>query len=423
MRLVNRTTARRLAVLLFFVAALVAGLSVAFAGGESSSARAASSEAIAVTAPAGLQAVVNAAGAGETIELAPGTYGPLSVDDKKGVTITGPREARLDGIAVDGSTDVTIQGVSITPSADARAEITIRRSANVVVSGVLIDGRDETIGAGIVADRTVAGVTLRDSEVTNCGEGQRCVEMDFTSNVKILGNTFRDCMSCDFIRGRSGMTITGNTFDRAVVGRCEAEGRSCAHNDIIQVMGGGPWTITRNRFGDSEHGGGAVFISLGRGNEDNPIHDVLVASNVFIGSIRHFAVHIGGEKAAPAGLIRNLSIVNNTILSGNNAAISLSPAWATVPAAERPLVANNVFGRLRNRDVCNRGRFVANIVVRGSSCPGATRGQTALDADGAPTKTSAALIDKAVAQYAPKLDHLGERRSGRADIGAIEYRG
>jgi hypothetical protein len=422
MRLVNRTTASRLAVLLFLVAALVAGLSVAFTGGDGSSARAASSEALAVSDPATLQEVVNAAGAGETIELAPGTYAPLAVDDKKGLTITGPRDARLDGIAIDGSTDVTIQGVSITPSADVRAELTIRRSANVIVSGVLFDGRDESIGAGIVADRTVTAVTLRDSEVTNCGEGQRCVEMDFTAKVKILGNTFHDCLSCDFIRGRSGMTITGNSFDRAVVGRCEAEGRPCAHNDIIQVMGGGPWTITRNRFGDSEHGGGAVFISLGRGNEDNPIHDVLVASNVFIGSIRHFAVHVGGEKAAPAGLIRNLSIVNNTILSGDNAAISLSPVWATLPAAERPLVANNVFGRLRNRDVCNRGRFIANVVVRGSSCQGATRGRTALDDDGAPTRASAALIDKAEQQYAPKLDHFGKRRNARADIGAIEYR-
>jgi hypothetical protein len=287
---------------------------------------------------------------------------------------------------------------------------------------VLFDGRDEAIGAGIVADRTVTAVTLRGSELTNCGEGQRCVAMDFTANVKILGNTFHDCFSCDFIRGRSGMTITGNTFDRAVVGRCEAEGRACAHNDIIQVMGGGPWTISRNRFGDSEAGGGAVFISLGRGNEDNPIHDVLVASNVFVGSIRHFAVHVGGDEAAPAGLIRNLSIVNNTILSGSNAAISLAAVWATLPEGQRPLVANNVFGRLRNRDVCNRGRFIANVVVTGSSCSGATRGRTALDADGAPTKTSAALIDKAAQQYAPKLDHFGKRRDGRADIGAIEYR-
>lgn len=422
MRFLTRTTIRRLAVLLFLVAALVAGLTVAFTGGDGSSARAASSDAVAVSDPAALQDVVNAAGPGETIELAPGTYAPLAVDGKKGLTITGPREARLDGIAIDGSTDVTIQGVSITPSADARAELEIRRSVNVVVTGVLFDGRDESLGAGIIADRTVTGVTLRGSELTNCGDGQRCVEMDFTERVKILGNTFRDCMSCDFIRGRSGMTITGNTFDRAVVGRCEAEGRSCAHNDIIQVMGGGPWTITRNRFGDSEHGGGALFISLGRGNEDNPIHDVLVASNVFIGSIRHFAVHVGGEKAAPAGLIRNLSIVNNTILSGNNAAISLSSVWATLPEAERPLVANNVFGRLRNRDVCNRGRFIANVVVRGSACSGATRGRTALDADGAPTKASTALINKAVAQYAPKLDYLGKKRNGRADIGAVEYR-
>jgi len=218
------------------------------------------------------------------------------------------------------------------------------------------------------------------------------------------------------------MTIRGNTFDRAVPGRCEAEGRACAHNDIVQVMGGGPWTIVGNRFGESQGGGGALFVSLGNNNADNPIRDVMIASNVFTGFVRHFAVNVTGERAAPAGLISNVSIVNNTILSGNTAAISLASAWATVPVEQRPLVANNVFGRLRNRDICNRGRFVANVVVRGSTCAGATRGRTALDSAGAPTAASRALIDKADPRYAPKRDYYGKKRNGKADIGAIEYR-
>lgn len=419
----NRTAAQRLAVLAFLLVALIAGLFAAFAGGDDSTARAASSDVIAVADPASFATAVEKAAPGDTIELAPGTYSPLTVEGKNGLTITGSREARVDGIAIVGSADVTLDGFTITPSGDARAEITAKRSANLIVSRVLIDGRDESAGAGIVADRSVAGVTVQNSELTNCGEGQRCIAMDFTTNVLIRGNNFHDCLSCDFVRGRSGMTIRGNTFDRAIVGRCESEGRACAHNDIIQVMGGGPWTIVGNRFGDSEAGGGAVFISLGRGNEDNPIHDVLVASNLFTGSVRHFAVHVGGKEAAPAGLISGLSIVNNTILSGNTAAISLDGVWATLPAGQRPLVANNVFGRLRNRDICNRGRFVANVVVRGSSCSGATRGRTALNGDGAPTRASSALVNRADGRYAPKLDHFGKKRKGQADIGAIEYQG
>lgn len=422
-RLVNRIAARRLAVLAFLLAALVAGLVAAFAGGDGSAAKAASSGVIPAGDAAAFAAAVEQAAQGDTIELAAGTYAPLTVDGKTGITIRGPRDARLDGITIVNSADIVVEGITITPSGEARAEISARRSKNVIVTGVLIDGRDEAVGAGVAADETVDGFELRGSEITNCGENQRCIAMDFTANARIVGNAFRECFSCDFIRGRSGLTIRRNTFDRAVPGRCEAEGRACAHNDIIQIMGGGPWTIVGNRFGDSVGGGGAVFVSLGRNNEDNPIRDVLIASNVFTGTVPYFAVNVTGEQAAPAGLISGIRIVNNTILSGGAAGISLDAVWASLPEEQRPLVANNVFGRLRNRDICNRGRFVANVVVRGSTCPGAARGPTALDSAGAPTRASRALIDKADTRYAPKLDHYGKKRNGRADIGAIEYRG
>lgn len=423
MRFLNRTAVRRLTVLLFLLAALVAGLFTAFAGGDESAARAAGSGVLPAGDAASFAAALEQAAPGDVIELAPGTYSPLTVSGKTGLTIRGPRDARLDGIAFVNSTDVVLEGITLTPSGEARAEITARRSKGLTVTGVLIDGRDEAIGAGIVADGSVDGFDVRGSEITNCGEGQRCIAMDFTTNVRIVGNNFHDCFSCDFIRGRSGMTIRGNTFDRAVPGRCEAEGRACAHNDIVQVMGGGPWTIVGNRFGDTQGGGGALFVSLGNNNADNPIRDVMIASNVFTGDVRYFAVNVTGDEAAPAGLISGITIVNNTILSGNAAAISLAPAWATLPEAQRPLVANNVFGRLRNRDICNRGRFVANVVVRGSTCAGVTRGRTALDAEGRPTSASTALIDRADPRYAPKLDHYGKKRKARADIGAIEYRG
>lgn len=429
----NRTILRRLVMLLFLLAATVAGLFTALSDGNGSTARAASTESrapAAAAAPhaipasdgASLEAALQRASAGETIELAAGAYPHVTVDGKKGITISGPRGATLDGITFKGASDVTLKGVTIAPAGDQRAEIVLSGSTNVTVEGVLIDGRDEAVGAGLVADETVNGLTLRDSEVTNCGEGQRCVAADSTAKVLVVGNSFHDCFSCDFIRGSSGMTIRRNTFERAVAGRCEAEGRECAHNDIIQVMGGGPWSIVGNRFGDSEGGGGALFVSLGRNNEDNPIHDVLIASNVFTGAVRHFAVNVTGDEAAPAGLISGITIVNNTILSGQTAAISLADAWATLPEAQRPLVANNVFGRLRNKDICNRGRFVANVVVVGSTCTGVTRGRTALAADGAPTKASTALRDKADPRYAPKRDLAGRKRVGKPDIGAIEYR-
>ncbi len=361
---------------------------------------------------------------GDTIELAAGSYPVLTVENREGITISGPRAAELDGVRFVGARRVTLSGVTVTPSADVRAEIVVEGdSSDVTIEGVLIDGRDERVGAGVVADGTVSGLVVRGSEVTNCGSGQRCIAASRTRGVVVDDNTFHDCLSCDFIRGGSGMTIRGNTFDRAIHGECEALSTSCPHNDHIQITGGGPWVITGNRFGDREGGAASIFIAPGRDNDDNPIHDVRIRSNLFLGEAGRFGVKLVGGRRLSDGLLKRISIVNNTILSGRIGAIVIESGWESRPRGERPVVANNVFGVMGNEALCVRAVLAANVVQDGHSCRGLRESPTALDSAGAPTAASSSLINKADPAYAPSRDFYGNRRAGRPDVGAIEFQG
>jgi hypothetical protein len=377
-----------------------------------------------VSDEASFKMALRTATAGDTLYLADGTYPLLTVREKQGLTIAGSREARVDGIQILDSTQITVRGLTLTPSAERRAEITVKRnSSQIVVDGVLIDGRDERAGAGVVADQSVSGLVVRSSEITNCGRGQRCIAASGTVGVEIFGNAFRDCLSCDFIRGGSGMTIRKNTFDRSVHGACLDEGGNCAHNDHIQILGGGPWVIASNRFGEREGGAASIFVSPGRENDDNPIHDVRIASNLFLGTTGNYAIRIVGGAAPVEGRIRGISIINNTILQGKIAALDIAAGWESLPTPEWPLVANNIFGRMKNSRICERATVVASVVVNGSAnCPSMRAASVGLDATGAPTSASSAIIDQADPAYAPTRDYLGKKRVGRPDIGAIEYR-
>src|SRR4051794_38304785 len=190
--------------------------------------------AVAQASPAGTTFQVSTSGAfvdavakakaGDTIQLAAGSYDVLTVKrhSYKGapLTITGPQAARVDGLRIDQSSSVTVSGISITPTGDDRATLSVTHSSNVVVDHVLFDGQDETLGTGFYTDGAASNVTLQNSELTNCGEGARCVAPGATSLV-VKNNNFHDCFDCDFIRGGgSNVTIWNNTFDRATPGYC-----------------------------------------------------------------------------------------------------------------------------------------------------------------------------------------------------------
>jgi len=134
-----------------------------------------------------------------------------------------------------------------------------------------------------------------------------------------------------------------------------------------------------------------------------------------------FAVHVAGGQKSGIGAPRRVKIVNNTILAGSQSAVRLSDSFRTLAPDERPIVANNIFA-VSNGALCSGATTSRNLVEKGRECKGDLRGLARLADDEAPTAQSRLVIDRAAARYAPGLDFYGRRRTGRPDIGAVEFR-
>jgi hypothetical protein len=402
--------------------AVLTVLLTSLAGIGSVGSQAAAPPSVLVTNAASFNLAVTAAKTATTIQLADGVYSGLTV---KGHTaplyIQGSPNAKLSGILIQNSSAVTLGGVTVTPAGTTPARLVINNSSGVTVTGIRLDGRSENIGAIIQTDPTDVSIVVQNSDLTNCGSSGRCIAPGARSLI-VSNNKFHDCYDCDFIRGIAigPTTITGNTFDRAVMGTCTGGVNVCNHNDHIQMLGGGPWTIVGNTFGDRDQGAASVFAKTAFNNLTVPIHDVLVQSNVFKGNAGFFAIQIDddpGGAAAP----KNISIINNTVLSGSASGLRLSAGWANVPLAARPLVANNVFGLQKSGNGCAGGRFDSNLVMKGDKpCTGDTMGPGNLDPVFHPTTTSALVISQADPLVAPLTDALGKTRLGKPDRGAFE---
>jgi hypothetical protein len=376
--------------------------------------------ALSVHDQASFDAALAAANPGDTIALADGTYPVLQVRGfafAARVRIVGSRNARLAGIRFSDSRNLSLEGVTLTPPGDERAVIHIDSSSGIVLDRLLVDGRVETAGAGIKTYPSSAEITIQNSELTNCGLAGSCLSPG-ANGLRILNNTFHDCISCDFIRGGgSGVLIQGNSFERADPGACQ---ENCAHNDHIQIMGGGPWTMVGNRFGARRVGAASIYVNTGIYNTENPIHDVEIVSNLFTGDAGFYGIRIGAGDGDGAGPPERVSIVNNTIFSGTITAVKLVADWVSQPADKRPFVANNIFG-VEGDGSCGSGRFHANLAVEGPSCPGDDHGPAHLDADFRPTEASLLVLDRADPAFAPAIDNVGRGRVGLPDRGAFEF--
>lgn len=372
-----------------------------------------------VTDAASFHAALALVRGGDTIRLADAAYAPLTVrrlDFDQPVTISGGRGARLEEITFDEASGFVLAGVSVTPPAAEQARVHVMdRSREITIRDVLVDGRAEDAGATITTEESTSDVTIRDSEITNCGRGSKCVDPK-AANLTIVGNEFHDCISCVFVKGyTTGVTIAGNTFDRSIPGVCDRH--RCPHNDQIAIFGGGPWTIVGNRFGTIDRAPAQIYVNPVLGG---PVHDLTIESNLFADEAG-VAVRIGVGAGRKFGPPVRVDVVNNTMLSGHNTAVYLNEPWADVPAGKRPLVANNVFAEQRGAH-CERARFVSNLAEEGTECPGIQIGPPNLDPDGLPTPRSTLVIDRADPRYAPPTDFFGRGRFGPPDRGAFEFR-
>lgn len=349
---------------------------------------------------------------GGTIRLADGYYETLRVEGRKfstPVQIVGSAKTTVGEISVEGSRNVLFRGFAVEPrEAGEEAVVSVEDSRDVSFAGLRFDGLSESQGVRVRIHDDTAGVHVVESDFTWCQS--YCIQPAGKS-IEILRSNFHDLIESDAIRGGgSKVMVADNTFRRAVPGEAHAN-----HNDFIQITGGRSWLIARNRFGPRQFGAAQIFVNAGAEREKGElIEDVQIVSNLFTGDMA-FAIHIGADTS-------RISIVNNTILSGDTSAIRLADEIVERPENERPLVANNVLARTSER-LCEGARTVANLVLDGPACSPTDRtGELAFDDAGLPT-SAAALLNAADPTYAPAWDLRGRRRDGQPDIGALELEG
>jgi hypothetical protein len=371
---------------------------------------------------------------GGTIVLRPHLYRSLTIGPRWGrqLRIVGTRGARVQHVLFYRARNVSFGKVRVGPiRGDALVEV--RRSRNILLHDLLVSARGTRHSASILLPDS-RNVTIRRSSFTACGDRSwefvNCVTLYRWSHDTVIEDSrFHDCRGCDFIHGRFGtdLTIRRNRFERALPCRRMGNHR-CGHNDLVQLFAGRRLRVVGNHFGVYKAGGAQLYLT-------NSVDYATVVNNVFVGTdprVPNYRARMGiviGSNASRR-LPHYAKIVNNTILTGARrkdgyvGSLRMSSRYGSVPRWKRPIVANNVIGRLEMpARVCNGSqRFLNNVVILGKGCSDSTLlGPAQLDRSGRPTADSA-VIDGANRHYAPARDATGRRRTGPPDIGAIEYR-
>jgi hypothetical protein len=367
-----------------------------------------------VTTDAELTAALASALPGDTIQLAPGAYAPITLTGRGGpgadLTLAGDAGATVAGMAITGSQRIVVSGLGLAP-ATTPAQVRVASSSTVTFKGLHVDGGAGGAGASLDIAATATRVVITDSTFLHCAS-PFCIRT-MSPDVVIQHNTFDDLDDSDAVHGFGGGVIRANHMDHALP---HGGGN---HNDFIQIGAGGPWTIDGNWFGVRTGGAASIWLDPINGGL---IHDAVIENNVVTGHYagQYVGIFVGGDGTPAALLPRSITVINNTVISGLSNSLRFGRAYATLPVEQRPLVVNNTGERLL--DMCDRIRSGHNVFGVGQACTATdVIGNPHLDASGAPTAASTLLIDHGDPGVAPADDFFGYARTvGVPDIGAIE---
>ena len=354
---------------------------------------------------------------GGTITLPAGKVAPLTLlglTPARPIRIVGRSSTVLAGISIKRSQRISVSGLRIAPAGQP-AIADVRDSQAVTFRKVRFLGREEDMGVALQLDADDRDVTVAESEFSRCQHGLACI-LAQGRGLTVDDVRFHTVRDADIIRGAADdVTISDSDLHDALPGTHYDN-----HNDLIQILGGGPWTIERNHFGVRANGAAQIYVDPRHGPR-GAAHDLRIESNVFTGmnNDMYFAIQLRTPAESAMTLPADVAIVNNTIISANAAAIVLADEYAKIPAGQRPLVENNVLG-LQKRDLCTLARTRTNVVEKGDTCSGDRAGDAHLDAAGKPTAASRALLAGGTADAAPATDANGARRASPPAIGAYE---
>ena len=384
-------------------------------------------------------ALVELAETGGTVVLASRHHPRVVVraQPRRWLTIVAARGATVGRVLVENARRVRLVRLHVTPRG-GHARLEVRGSSSIVFNGLRLTGRG--VLRANAAVRNSGDVSFTGGEFTRCGEGRTpeagyCLLLRETSGVAITGNDFHDCFGCDFVHGvlNWNLTIRANAFHRARVGACGISIERCHHQDIIHLMRGGNVVVDRNILGVNQWPGAAQVYANGDMRGLTVTNNLFLATDPQLPGVRaKTAMWIGNRRDREPP--RNVFIAHNTILSGAKrtlrgeqqpllSSIFFPHAYAGLPLAERPVVANNVIQLLRTpHRMCPFARILSgNVIVKGERCGEANVvGHPRLDRAGRPTAASTLLIGRADDAFALPIDLFARGRSD-PDVGAFEY--
>ena len=330
------------------------------------------------------------------------------------IRLVGRPTTMLAGLLIKRSGNISVSGLRFVPNGQP-AIADVRGSHDIAFRDVHFVGAQEDTGVAMQLDDADRNVTVANTEFVTCQHGLACI-LAGGIGLTIDHVSFRHVRDADVIRGAADdVTISDSDLHDALPGT-----HGDNHNDLIQILGGGPWTIQRSRFGVRANGAAQIYVDP-RSGPRGPAHDIHVYSNLFTGSNpdMFFAIELRTPAESAMPLADGVEIVNNTIVSANVAAITLADEYAKVPASERPLVENNILG-LQKRNLCDVARMKTNVVEAGNACPGDRTGDAHLDSAFRPTAASAKLLAGGTSDGAPATDKAGKTRADPPAIGAFE---
>jgi Ca2+-binding RTX toxin-like protein len=287
-----------------------------------------------VSSAAALNAALNSAHAGDTIQLAAGNYAGVTATNLQfasGVTITSAdlgHEAVITGLNVTGASGLTFSHLELDAStATADNPFKISGSQNISLDHLNVhgslDGNAQDDVAGFLI-RTSSGVSVTNSEFQQLKDGVEQLDND---HLTISNNRFHD-LRIDGVRGggSSFVTVSGNTFR-------DFYPLTGDHGDAIQfwttntTASAHDITVTDNLL-DRGLGGLAqgVFIRDEVGNL--PYLHVKIAGNFIIGGMYN-GITVGGGQ--------DVTITGNTVIGFTD-----MKSWIRLDRVDGATVSNNV---------------------------------------------------------------------------------
>jgi hypothetical protein len=321
-----------------------------------------------------LKNALNQAGSGDTIQLASGNYGKLSLSGKSGVTIKGSGDARFNEVTLKNASNVTFDNVTFASNGNG---IKANGGSNITVTNC--DFRDLAYGASFLG---VNGVKVTNNHATD-----------------LTYDAFR-------FAGVTNVTISGNTYQE----RGSKPGPN--HKDFIQFWtdGAGPSkgiTITNNKFYSDDGSTHGIFMN-GDNYSGGSFQNVTIANNYFKSSHTHGITVAHGSNVE----IRNNTLVQdgkyppliNVTPDSKNVQIigNTAPSVPDEGNSSWVVSGNKETGRGTHWDGGQKGSAVANTGdSAGAIAPSAALAE---DGGGDVIRFSGLKLDKGVTKAAAEVD-------------------